>query len=200
MKLLISPLSPYVRKVRVLLRETEQHDAVEEVSVSTTPFDPDPMVLAANPTGRIPALLREDGPALYDSRVITRYLDDRAGGALYPQDRLWDVLTIEATAESIIDSALVISYEMRFRPVEQQSPAWMDAQWAKVAGAVLNLGNQWRDDLDGPLHMGQVALGCALGYLDLRHDARDWRQGNDGLAAWYADFAERPSMKATAPV
>ena len=94
MKLIFSPLSPFVRKVHVLLHETGQLGDVEVVDVATTPLDTDPQAAAANPLGKIPALVRADGPTLYDSRVITRYLDDRAGGNMYPQTRLWDVLTL----------------------------------------------------------------------------------------------------------
>ncbi len=200
MKLLLAPLSPYVRKVRVLLRETGQLGAVEEVEIATNPLTPNADVLAANPTGRIPVLLRDDGPAIYDSRVITRYLDDRFKAGLYPADRLWEVLTVEATADGILDSALIMTYEGRFKTAEQQAPAWLDAQWSKIARAVVALDGTWMGDLAGPVNMGQIAVGCALGYLDLRHAARGWRKGNDRLAAWYAGFAERPSMKATAPV
>lgn len=199
MKLLMSPLSPYARKVRVLLHETGQLDAVEQVSVTTSPLASDPSVLAANPTGRIPALIRDDGPAIHDSRVITRFLDARAGGALYPGDRLWEVLTLEATAEGILDSALILTYEGRFRSLEQQSPEWLDAHWAKIARAVEALEGQWLPLLDGPLTMGHVATGCALAYLDFRHDARNWRAGHDRLAAWLDDFATRRAMAATQP-
>ena len=136
MQLLMSPLSPYVRKVRVCLRETGQLDAVEEVSVSTSPLASDPAIIAANPTGRIPVLIRDDGPAIYDSRVITRYLDARAKTNLYPEIRLWEVLTLEATADGILDSAIILTYEGRFRTPEQQSAEWMDAHWAKISRAV----------------------------------------------------------------
>jgi glutathione S-transferase len=200
MKLLMAPLSPYVRKVRVLLRETGQLGAVEEVEISTTPLASNADVVAANPTGRIPVLLRDEGPAIYDSRVITRYLDDRFKAGLYPADRLWEVLTVEATADGILDSALIMTYEGRFKTPEQQSPAWMDAQWEKISRAVAALDGQWMDELVEPVHMGQIAVGCALGYLDLRHDARNWRVRNHRLAAWYAGFSDRPSMKMTAPV
>lgn len=199
MRLLMSPLSPYARKVRVLLRETGQLDAVEEVNVTTTPLASDAGVVAANPTGRIPVLTREDGPALYDSRVITRYLDARAGGRLYPEARIWEVLTLEATADGILDSALILTYEGRFKTAEQISPAWMDAHWGKIRRAVDALDARWMSHLQGPLDAGQIAVACALGYLDFRHDARNWRQGVDGLAAWYAAFAARESMAATAP-
>ena len=200
MQLLMSPVSPYVRKVRICLRETGQLDAVEEVSVTASPLASDPAIIAANPTGRIPVLIRDDGPARYDSRVITRYLDARAKTNLYPEGRLWEVLTLEATADGILDSAIILTYEGRFRTPEQQSAEWMDAHWGKISRAVTALNDRWLSHLSGPLDMGQIAVACALAYLDLRHDARNWRQGNDQLAAWAAKFAERPSMVATVPV
>ncbi len=199
MQLLMSPLSPYARKVRVLLRETGQLGAVEEVSVTTSPLASDPAVLAANPTGRIPALIRNGGPALFDSRVITRFLDARAGGALYPEDKLWEVLTLEATAEGILDSALILTYEGRFRSPEQQSPEWLDAHWAKIARAVSAMNHDWRAPLGDRLNMAQIATACALAYLDFRHDARNWRAGNDWLSDWLVDFSQRDSMTGTAP-
>ena len=200
MKLLYSPASPFARKARVLLRETNQLGVVEEVAVSTTPHDTAPEVAAANPTGRIPVLLREEGPALYDSRVITRFLDARAKAGLYPEARLWEVLTLEATADGITDSALSMVYEVLFRPEAQQSPEWIAAQWAKVTRGLQVLDDRWMSHLHGPLDMGQIALACALGYLDLRHEARKWRQGNDMLAAWYGRFSERQAMVETRPV
>ena len=113
MQLLMAPASPFVRKVRVVLRETNQLAAVTEVNVSTTPIASDPTVVAANPTGKIPALIRDDGPAIYDSRVITRYLDARAKTNLYPENALWEVLTLEATADAIMDAASSVSTSHR---------------------------------------------------------------------------------------
>jgi glutathione S-transferase len=199
MQLLMSPFSPYARKVRVCLRETGQLSAVEEVSVTTSPLASDPGIIAANPTGRIPVLIRDDGPALHDSRVITRYLDARAGTRLYPEARLWEVLTLEATADGILDSAIILTYEGRFRSPEMQSAEWMDAHWSKIARAVSALDDRWLSHLNGPVDMGQVAVGCALAYLDLRHDARNWREGNARLDEWFSRFAQRDSMKATVP-
>jgi len=109
MKLIMSPASPFVRKVAVLIRETGQQGDIEEVEVSTTPVNTAEAVWAANPLGKIPALVLEDGRALYDSRVITRFLDARAQAGLYPEDRLWDVLTLEATADGILEAAVLWS-------------------------------------------------------------------------------------------
>ena len=197
MKLIMAEASPFARKVRVLLRETNQLEEVEEVSIATSPFQVNEQAKAANPTGRIPSLTRADGPALYDSRVITRYLDAKAAAGMYPEAKLWDVLTVEATGDSMMDSAVSISYELRLRPQEEVSTEWTDAQWAKIMGGCDALQNQWMDLLNGPLNMAHISIACALGYLDLRHDARNWRQGHDALAAWFADFSKRPSFHKT---
>ena len=197
MKLIMAEASPFARKVRVLLRETKQLKNVEEVSIATSPFQVNEQAKAANPTGRIPSLIRADGPALYDSRVITRYLDAKAAAGMYPEARLWDVLTVEATGDSMMDSAVSISYELRLRPQEKVSSDWTDAQWSKVIGGCDALQSQWMDLLNGPLTMAHISIACALGYLDLRHGARNWRQEHDALAAWFADFSKRPSFRET---
>ena len=172
MKLISSTASPFVRKVRVVLHETGQTGDVEEIPVATTAINTAPEARAANPTGKIPALILDDGGAIYDSRVITRYLDDRAGAGLYPQDGIWRMLTLEATADGLLEAAVLMVYEARLRPEAQQSPDWVEAQWGKVCGALDALNSDWIDDLNGPLCIGQIAVGCALGYLDFRHDAR----------------------------
>lgn len=199
MKLISANASPFVRKVRVLLHETGQFDDVEMLDVKTSPVATSDDVKAANPVGKIPALIRPDAPALYDSRVICRFLDARAKAGLYPESMLWDVLTLEATADGIMDAAVLVTYEARLRAPEMQDDNWREAQWEKVARAVSALNTRWMSHLAGPLDMGQIAVACALGYLDFRHEARKWRRGNDALAAWYEDFSQRDSMKATMP-
>ena len=196
--LLSASASPFVRKVRVLLLETGQDDVALQ-DVDTTPVATAPEVAAANPVGKIPALIRDDGPTIYDSRVITRFLDDLAGSNLYPQSRIWEILTLEATADAIMDAAVSMTYEMRLRSPEQQSPDWIEAQWGKASRAVAAVNNRWMSHLSGPLNIGQIGVGCALSYLDLRHDARNWRDGNVTLAAWHADWVQRDSMVATKP-
>ena len=199
MQLLVSPASPFVRKVRVLIREAKLMDTVEETDVSTTPMNSAPDVVAANPIGKIPALIRADGPGIYDSRVITRFLDDLAGTDLYPQSRIWEILTLEATADGIMDAAVSMTYEARLRPQEKQSSEWIEAQWAKAARGIAAVNSRWMSHLTGPLNIGQIAMACALSYVDLRHDDRGWRNGNEALANWHADFAARDSMVATKP-
>ena len=199
MQLLISPTSPYVRKVRVVIREANLMDTVEEVNVSTSPLNSAPEVVAANPMGKIPALIRTDGPGIYDSRVINRFLDDLANANLYPQSRIWEVLTLEATADAIMDATVAMTYEARMRPAEEQSANWVEIQWEKAARGIAAVNNRWMSHLTGPLNIGQIGMGCALSYIDLRHDARGWRNGNEALANWQTEFSARESMIATQP-
>ncbi|WP_425073215.1 glutathione S-transferase [Sagittula sp. S175] len=199
MKLLYSPASPFVRKVMVTLHETGQMDDVERVNVTTTPLASDPTLASANPVGKIPALIRENSPTLYDSRVICRFLDARAGTNLYPEKRLWDTLTLEATADGMMEASVLIVYEERFRPQEKVSMDWIEGQWTKVARALDALETRWMSHLNGPLDMGQIAVGCALGYIDFRHDVRSWRTGRPTLAAWFEAFGQRAAMQATQP-
>ena len=115
--------------------------------------------------------------------MITRFLDARAGGRLYPEPpRLWETLTLEATADGIAEAALLMVYEDRLRPEDARSAAWVEAQWGKVARALDAVEARWIAHLAGPLDCGQIALGCALGYLDFRHADRAWRGGAAGLA------------------
>ncbi|WP_116598001.1 glutathione S-transferase [Primorskyibacter marinus] len=200
MKLYHSPTSPYVRKVMVVLYETGQLEDVTLEATSGTPLAPAAGFVAKNPLTKVPALERPDGCTLYDSRVICRFLDARAKAGLYPQGaRGWETLTLEATGDGITDAALLMTYEARLRPEGQRMDAFVDAQWAKIENACAALNARWISHLSGPLDTGQIAVGCALAYVDFRHEARGWRNGNDALAAWYAGFAERESMRATAP-
>lgn len=199
MKLIYASASPFVRKVCVLMHETGQAADIELITVAASPIATPTEVRAANPVGKIPALIRPDGPAIYDSRVICRYLDDRAGAGLYPQDGLWEILTLEATADGLMDAAVLMVYEGRLRPNHMIFDDWVEAQWGKVAGALDALNARWMSHLNGPLNMGQIAVGCALGYLDFRHGARNWREGRGALDDWFAVFSQRDSMKATVP-
>ena len=199
MQLISSQASPFVRKVHVVLHETGQSQDIEVIEAGTTPINTPDHVRAANPTGKIPALIRPDGPALHDSRVITRFLDARAKSGLYPEARIWEVLTLESMADAIMDAAVLITYEVRVRPEEQQSDVWKEAKWGKIRAALDVINTSWMSHLAGPLDASHIAVGCALGYLDFRHDARGWRTGVDALAKWNEAFQERESMQATAP-
>ncbi|MQQ08308.1 glutathione S-transferase [Epibacterium sp. SM1979] len=197
MRLYYASASPYVRKVNVVLQETGQMEEVERVTVMTTPLNPAEVLQAANPISKIPALERPDGPTLYDSRVICEFLNERAAASLYA--RGWESKILEATGDAISDAAVLMSYEKRMRPEEKVWDGWLGAQSAKILDVSAALTARWMSHLQGPLDIGQIAVGCALDYVDFRHPEVDWRSGNDQLAAWHAQFLEKPSMAATKP-
>jgi glutathione S-transferase len=201
MKLHHSPTSPYVRKVMIVLREAGLLDRVALVPHASTPLAEDPTLVAAAPLARIPCLEREDGPAIFDSRVICRYLDSlHAGRKIYPEGAaLWTTLTLEALADGVLDSAVSAVYEMRLRPEGARFQPWIDAQKGKIARAIGALEAEWIAHLAGPLDAGAIAVGVALGYVDFRHGDLNWRAGCPKLAAWHATFAERESYAATMP-
>ena len=200
MKLIFSPASPFVRKVRVMVHEAGLRNQVEDVPVQTTALATDPVARAANPLGKIPALILDNGRALFDSRVICRYLDDLSGAGLYPDERLWDVLTLEALADGIMESAVLMVYESRLRSENQRSTPWVDAQWAKVSHALDSLESNGFDAMDGELNFGQLSIACSLGYLDFRHNSLAWREGRPVLSKWNDKFQRRFSIKDTFPV
>ena len=199
MKLFDSSASPYVRKINVLLHELGKSDEVPREVVATSAFKSSETLIAKNPLGKIPALELDDGRTLYDSRVISAYLNDHFGGAFYPNDN-WQTRLLEATGDGIMDCAVSMAYEVRLRPEAEQSPDWIEAQWSKASRAISALNTTFIDQLSGPVSMGHISVGCALGYVDFRHDERGWRDTNSALADWYEAFGERASMKATRPV
>ena len=196
MKLFDNPASPFCRKVQILALETGQMDSIEIVASGGSPVNSENMPTDQNPLGKIPALQLDDGSALYDSRVICRYLDDQAAETLYPTDRLYDVLRREALADGIMDAAVAMVYEFRARPEGGRSPSMVEALWIKVSRALDNLE---ADVAIATFDMGQIALACALGYLDFRHDDRGWRDNRPKLAAWFKDISARSSLSATVP-
>lgn len=201
MKLFTSPTTPFGRKAAVVVLEAQLGDRVETVFVAGNAVDPGTMPIDVNPLGKIPALLCDDGRTLYDSRVICRYLAEIARPDLYPLGAaLWDSLILEATADGIMDAGVLMVYEARIRPPELRYSPWVEGQWAKVDRTLDLVELRWTHHLTGTLDIGQIALGCACGHLDLRHANRNWRQGRPKLAGWWEGFAERPAMQATKPV
>ena len=197
MKLFYSASSPFVRKVVLVLHETGQVEDVELLHVSTSVTGPDAALAASNPLAKIPALTRDGGPTLYDSRVICEFLDDRAGGALYRGG--WDMKVLEATADGIMDAGVSMAYEKRLRPADKQWDAWLEGQRKKIIGACAAVEARWMPSLTGPVNIGQLAMAAALAYVDFRHPDAGWRDGHPQLAAWLMNFESRPSMKATRP-
>lgn len=191
-----NPASPFCRKVLVLARETGQMGDIEIAAAGGSPVNSEKMPTDHNPLGKIPTLTLKDGSALFDSRVICKFLDDHSGGKFYPSDKIYETLQMEALADGIMDAAVLMVYENRARPEGERSPAMIEALWAKVTRALDHLeANGIGDGLD----MGQIAVGCALGYLDFRHANRTWQEGRPKLAAWFEELSTRDSMVATEP-
>lgn len=200
MQLFTSATTPFGRKIVVQIHESGLADRVTLTAVGGTPLAAGNLPLDRNPLGKIPALVLANGQTIYDSRVISRYLDDLSGAGLYPKGAdLWPVLVLEATADGILDAALLMVYESRLRPEDLHFAPWVDGQWAKIARALDAVEAGSLPLLTAPLTMGQIALGAALGYLDFRLEARGWRDGRPGLAGWASEFAQRPTMLATNP-
>lgn len=200
MKLLHSPASPYARKVMITAHELGLVDRLDLQTGGSSPLDPNPDIVAANPVGRIPALILDDGTVLTDSRVICRYLNHLAGGALYGSGNAeFPIIAREAIAEGMIDSALLIVYEGRLRPADMQFQPWIDGQKRKILEACTRLDGRI-GEYAGDVTVDKIALAAALGYLDFRMPDLGWRTGRGALADWFAGFSERDSIKATMPV
>jgi len=198
MQLFVSPTSPYARKARVLLRERGLLDAVDEAFVN--PHQDPGELLAENPLGKIPALARDAGAALYDSRVVCEWLDAQADGrGLIPDagDARWAVRHAEAHADGLLDLTVATVME-RARAAGEQSPGQI-ARWREKIERAVAQTDTLRRALPETLTLGHVALAVALSYLDLRLADYDWRSAEPALARWHAEFAARPSMQETAP-
>lgn len=190
-----SPTSPFTRKVRIAAALLGLDDGIE-VEMSDT-LDPTDRIRILNPLGKIPALVLDDGPVLFDSRVIIEYLDHRAGGGQLlpkPCDARFRVRTEEALAEGIMEATLLKVYEGRFRDPTRHEATWLDHQSGKVERALAAFE---RLTPEGPRTVADISLACALGYLDLRADGL-WRNEHPRLVGWLANFeAEVPAFEAT---
>ena len=199
MKLLSSLLSPYVRKVRIAAAMKGLSDRIELVPIDTNVPD-NPAINRANPLAKVPALV-VDGLAIYDSHVICEYLDAEAPAPLlFPKDAAARIktLTLGALGDGILDAALLLVYEQRFRPQEKWHEPWQQRQQGKVDRALDALEQNpptWAQSPD----YGHLTLACALGYLDFRHQGH-WRSGHPKMVAWLDAFARAvPAFEATRP-
>ena len=199
MRLRYSPTSPYVRKVLVTAIELGLAEGIERVPTDT--LDPMSGLSDDNPLGKVPALILEDGEVLYDSPVVCEYLDSlHEGPKLFPPSgpERWRALRRQALGDGILDAAILRMLETLRRPEALRWKGWIDKQAGKVTRA-LDLLETEAASLGDPLTIGHITIGCALGYLDFRFADDDWRAGHAELAAWYEDFAGRPSMQQTVP-
>ncbi len=199
MQLRFSPTSPYVRKVSVIAIERGLTDRIERIPTDT--MDPASGLSDHNPLGKVPALILESGEVLYDSPVICEYLDSLHDGAkIFPPagPERWLALRQQALGDGILDAAILRMLETLRRPEALRWRGWIDKQAGKVTRALDRLETE-TEALSGPLTIGPITVGCALGYLDFRFSDDGWRTGHAALSAWYEDFAQRPSFQETVP-
>jgi glutathione S-transferase len=184
-----SPPSPFGRKVKIAAALLGLSDRITVENADTN--DPNDALRKQNPLGKIPTLILENGETLYDSRVIVDFLDALAGGGrLIPAGwSRFEALRQQALADGLMDAALLQVYEGRWRPEDRRDQKWLDHQRDKVERA-LGVAEATLSSPSERIHIGHVALACALGYLDLRFDGR-WRQSYPKLVAWVEDFEQR---------
>lgn len=199
MKLRYSPTSPYVRKVTVTAHECGLHGRIERLPTDIR--EPQADFLSDNPLGKVPALITDDGLQLFDSRVICEYLD-----SLHDRHKLfpatvparWRTLRLMALADGILDAAVLRRWET-MRPERERSASWTARQKSKETRG-LDMLEREVPRFHPQVTIGQISVGCCLGWLDFRWGtAEDWRIGRSLLADWYSMFMIRPSMTATVP-
>jgi len=201
MKLLGGTISPYTRKVRVVLAEKKIDCDFEIVDVNPV----DNPVNPHNPLGKVPTLVLDDGTALYDSRVIVEFLDSVSPiSRLIPDDnrervavRRW-----EALADGVLDAGLLVRYES-IRDKKEQSQAWSDKQLARMQRSMAQiekeLGERTWCHADR-YSLADIALACCIGWLDFRKPGGvDWRKEYPAVARHYDKMMERPAFAETVP-
>ena len=205
MRLIGAPSSPYVRKVRVVMAEKK----LDYRFVPENVWAADTQISAANPLGKVPCLVMDGQDAVFDSRVIVEYVDTLSPvGKLIPtsgRERV-EVKTWEALADGLCDAAILARLEKTWpgRTEAERSQAWIDRQMRKVDDALAAMGNGLGDKpwCCGGVHptLADIAVGCALGYLDFRFAELDWRARHENLARLLDErLMQRPSFADTVP-
>lgn len=195
MKLAYSPASPYVRKVTACA--IKRGVTVERLTIGTT----DPELLKFNPLSKVPTLITDDGMHLFDSPVICEYLDSLGSAPkLFPPagPARWKALTQEALADGILDATQPRRREVAL-PQDEGRKTYIEGQQGKVARALDEFEKQ-ADSLGSLDTIGEITIGCALGYLDFRYPHEPWRPGHPKLTAWYDKVSKLPPLADTVPV
>ena len=202
MKLIGSLTSPYVRKVRIVMAEKRLDYQLELEDVWASD-----RISQSNPLGKVPCLVMEGGEAMFDSRVIVEYMD-----TLSPVSRLIpergreraEVRTWEALADGVVDAAILVRLEQTYagRTEAQRSTAWVDRNMDKVHAGIAAMGKGLGDKpycAGIHLTLADIAVGCALSWLDFRFAHIDWRASNANLTKLMDKLALRASFIDTAP-
>jgi len=195
LKLYANPVSPFARKCRVIAHEL----GLKLELILTNPFE-DESFRRVNPLGKVPALVLDDGSVLIDSPVICEYLNHFGGGKFFPGQNLfkhtsgrWKAAGLQALGDGIADAAVAFVIGRRQAPVHE------DLQARHLRAVTAGLDALERTNFVDPPTIGEIAVACAIGYVDLRLTDLDWRATRPRLAAWHATFSAFKSMKATVP-
>ena len=202
MKLYWSSRSPFVRKVMVFAHETGLASRLELERTLVVMSQPNLDLMRENPLGRIPTIVTDDGKVLHDSLLICEYLDSmHTGPKLFPPagDARWQALLWHAVGNGMLET-LVLWRNETLKPEPQRGASLLAAFELKVRRAVEWLDTQTQALAHTPFGIGHVVVGVALGYIDFRFSGLNWRADHAALAAWYSDFEQRPSARATLPV
>lgn len=189
MKLFFNKPSPYARKVRVVAHEKGVTARLDWIEVD--PWSDPPELLAASPLGKVPALVTTDGTPITESGTIAEYLDGLGGGPSLLAGDATAVRARAALAQGLTDAAFGMVIERR-RPAERQWDDWLNRLRRAVDRTLPRL-----EVTQGRFDLGDIALACALAYLDFRLPEIAWRAGQPRLAAWLDRVGQRPSMLAT---
>ena len=203
MKIIGSATSPYVRKVRIVMAEKK----LDYQLVMEDVWAADSTIMASNPLGKVPCLVMEGGEAVFDSRVIVEYLDTLSPvGKLIPSQgrERAEVKTWEALGDGLVDAAILARLETTWtgRTDAQRSDAWTARQLSKITAALKAMSTGLGDKpfCSGiHLSLSDIAVGCALAYLDLRFTDIDWRSAHPNLAKLQEKLMLRPSFVETNP-
>ncbi len=198
MKLIGSLTSPYVCKVRIVLAEKK----LDYQLVTEDVWSADTRIHESNPLGKVPCLIMEGHEAVFDSRVIVEYLDTLSPvGKLIPnggRERA-EVKTWEALADGVMDAAILARLEATWagRTEAQRSQAWIDRQFGKIDNALRAMSQGLGDKphcAGVPMSLADIAVGCALGYLDFRFPQIDWRTPYPNLHKLFDKLMQRQSF------
>lgn len=193
-KLYVSPTSPYARKVHLAGLEKGLGDRLEVIHIN--PLEADLSEIAGNPLGKVPALICEDGTALFDSPLIAEYLDTLTSEPiLHPKggEKRWSTLKAQALGDGILDAAFNSVMEKR-RPESEQSSYWLGRWRSVIDRGLVAMSLDLEKDF-GDFDIGRITYAAVLGYLDLRFADLDWRRAYPVLGDWYSSIEGRPSMQ-----
>ncbi len=200
MKLLGTLTSPYTRKARVVLAEKK----IDFEWVADSPSNPHSIARRINPLARVPVLLLDDETPIFDSPVIVEYLDNLAPNKkLLPKsnrERI-EVKRWESLADGLLDAAVGIRLEL-LRPERQRNPSWLDREHSVIEASLAMMAAELGDKpwcMGTPFTLADIAVGCALGYLDFRFAEIDWRSRHPQLAKLHDKLMQRPSFAESAP-